>query len=71
MALALRLAADLGDELRVLHGPPAAGADVVHVRPRALVGRNLEFRAAAVGTLGDHLADPELHDPSVIKARSR
>ena len=43
MALALRLAADLGDELRVLHGPPAAGADVVHVRPRALVGRNLDY----------------------------
>jgi len=69
--MALRFAADLRDELRVLHRPSAAGAEVIHVRSRALVGRNLEFHAAAVGTLGDHLADPELHDPSVIKGRSR
>ena len=69
--MALRLAADLLHELRVLHRAAAAGAEVVHVRSGALVGRQLEFRAAAVGTLGDDLADPELHDPSVIKPRAR
>jgi hypothetical protein len=69
--MALRLAADLGDELGVLHRAPAAGAEVAHVRSRALVGRNGELHAFAVRALGGDLADPELHAVSVMKARFR
>jgi len=68
--MALRFAADLRDELGVLYGPPTAGAEVVHVRSGALVGRKLEFRAATMRALGDHLTDPELHAASLIKPPS-
>ena len=68
MALALRLAADLRNELRVLHRTPAARAEVIHVRARALVGREGELHPVAMRALGGDLADAELHAASVNKA---
>ena len=69
--MALRLAADLGDELGVLHRTPAAGAEVTHMRPGALVGRKGELHSFAVRALGGDLANAELHAVSVMKARFR
>jgi hypothetical protein len=71
VALALRLAADLRNELRVLHRTPAARAEVIHVRARALVGREGELHPVAVRALGGDPADAKLHAASVNKADAR
>ena len=67
MALALRFAADLRHELRVLHGAAAVGAEIVHPRPRTLVRGQLELRRAAARAFRGDASDPEFHKPRVNK----